>query len=931
MAQQSGGATAAARPRGRGPERFQQLPAPAARSPLAAAGALLALLALVVGVPAGLVALGAVPSVPTSLPSSADLLGALGVEQLLDVLVAVVWLAWLQFCLCVAVEVVSALRDGGLPRPVPLAGPSQRLARILVGSLLLTGVVAGQASAAVPLVAEQRAAAVATQDVSATAGPAAGAAAGATTQGAPAAEGAPAAAPAVPPELADLVGKRVYTVVPPEGRYHDNLWDIAERELGDGRRYAEIYALNEGRVQPDGRELELARLIQPGWQLAMPEDAVGVERLLAPAPAEPAAPATGGVAVDTGAPGSTDLDGSGDVAVDAGDEGAVQPAPQGALGLGALAAAGLTTALLRRRRSTPGSDPGEEAAEAEAQLRVGADPAREALLLRALRSLGAPGSAGASGASNRPGASGASNRPGASGAYAVLVADDEVEVRLAPPRPDAPAPWTAADAGARWVVAAPDLAATADAAAGPDDADAPAGPFAALVGLGRDVAGRDVLVDLAAAAGPVEVTGPGAHEVVSALAAELVTSPWGQGLDVALWHLPAALAGLGPRAELVEDAGALLTPPPAPEVLTGLRAPSAAGPRRALVLGAAPPAPVAESLAAGSATAVLVAGAAPGARWSLRLDDAGSLVVDALSLSVTANRLGESGLARVGELFRALDPVDGAGSRSGDGDDRPPVPPGPAVDDAAWAAARVRVGVLGTLRVEAPGAVDPSRRELVEEVVAHVALHPGGVHPTVLGGDVWPQGAGTAVRTAVVDRARDVLGAEPGGTYRLGEDADGRLVLGAGAVVDRDVLGHLLRRSRSAPPEQERELLRRALGLVRGPLLEGRPQRRYGWLPRTGAERTTAALVVDAALRLGALEGGGGDPDGAAGAATAGLRAVPASQPLWRLLVSSRAAAGAGTEDVERALRAALAAAGDVPDGETEALLAELAPDARTG
>ncbi|MGF1662191.1 MAG: LysM peptidoglycan-binding domain-containing protein, partial [Kineosporiaceae bacterium] len=96
-----------------------------------------------------------------------------------------------------------------------------------------------------------------------------------------------AAAPAHP-----LAGLRVYTVQAPEGRYHDNLWDIAERCLGDGRRYQEIYDLNAGREQPDGRRLELARLIHPGWQLVMPEDAVGVGRVPVPAPAEaPEAPA----------------------------------------------------------------------------------------------------------------------------------------------------------------------------------------------------------------------------------------------------------------------------------------------------------------------------------------------------------------------------------------------------------------------------------------------------------------------------------------------------------------------------------------------------------------------------------------------------------------------------------------------------------------
>ncbi|QHO90784.1 hypothetical protein CWT12_04845 [Actinomyces sp. 432] len=80
---------------------------------------------------------------------------------------------------------------------------------------------------------------------------------------------------------AELVGQRVYVVQPPEGRYHDNMWDIAERTLGDGRAYRQIYDLNVGRVQPDGRSLELARLIQPGWYLIVPESAQDVDRVVA--------------------------------------------------------------------------------------------------------------------------------------------------------------------------------------------------------------------------------------------------------------------------------------------------------------------------------------------------------------------------------------------------------------------------------------------------------------------------------------------------------------------------------------------------------------------------------------------------------------------------------------------------------------------------
>ena len=61
----------------------------------------------------------------------------------------------------------------------------------------------------------------------------------------------------------------------------DNLWDIAGRYLGDGERWHEIFALNQGRPQPDGQELTDPDLIEPGWVLRLP-------------PAPPARPAPSG-------------------------------------------------------------------------------------------------------------------------------------------------------------------------------------------------------------------------------------------------------------------------------------------------------------------------------------------------------------------------------------------------------------------------------------------------------------------------------------------------------------------------------------------------------------------------------------------------------------------------------------------------------------
>src|SRR5207247_4611468 len=67
-----------------------------------------------------------------------------------------------------------------------------------------------------------------------------------------------------------------YTEVrPPQGRNYDCLWDIAERYLGEGRRYKEIYELNKNKLQPDGRRLTNPDLILPGWQIPLPADAKG--------------------------------------------------------------------------------------------------------------------------------------------------------------------------------------------------------------------------------------------------------------------------------------------------------------------------------------------------------------------------------------------------------------------------------------------------------------------------------------------------------------------------------------------------------------------------------------------------------------------------------------------------------------------------------
>ncbi|MEY9927401.1 DNA-binding SARP family transcriptional activator [Catenulispora sp. GP43] len=55
-------------------------------------------------------------------------------------------------------------------------------------------------------------------------------------------------------------------------RKGDSLWRIAEAQLGDPNRFADIAELNDGRRMPDGTVFSYVEFLQPGWVLIMPPD-----------------------------------------------------------------------------------------------------------------------------------------------------------------------------------------------------------------------------------------------------------------------------------------------------------------------------------------------------------------------------------------------------------------------------------------------------------------------------------------------------------------------------------------------------------------------------------------------------------------------------------------------------------------------------------
>jgi hypothetical protein len=319
---------------------------------------------------------------------------------------------------------------------------------------------------------------------------------------------------------------------------------------------------------------------------------------------------------------------------------------------------------------------------------------------------------------------------------------------------------------------------------------------------------------------------------------------------------------------------------------------------------------------------VVAVGKLPGTRWHLTVDESGHLALPLLDLSVSAVRLTERTAAQLADLFAKAREQR---SPATDGSVLIPRAPRPG-DDAHWASAAVRVGVLGPHEVKVPGQMDEVRLGLATEVATYLALQTAPVHPTVLAASVWPRGVTPEVRGATIDRVREWLGQATDGSYLLRENDEGRLFLADDVAVDWHAFCTLVQRSRGVAVRTEMELLRRALQLIRGPFLDGRERGRYTWLARTRLDTTVRDSVEATAHRL--VELSTDDPDGAAGAARAGLRLVPHSQLLWRDLLRAEydGPGGPGVAAAVEEMWVVLSGCGADAEPETEALVEELVP-----
>lgn len=225
-----------------------------------------ALVAIVAGLPTALVLWGTSPvRGPLGWESVRDVFYELGSERVLvGGLTIAVWLVWALFLRALLAEVID-LRRGRSESllaagygEAPPAGPLRSLARRLVTCLTLTvgsvGPLAGVAGAV-----------TAPPPALAAVLPAASAGA---SDWAPATEATPATLPAVDSVATTSPMVRVTVSEPSDA------WNLAERLLGDGLRWKELWVTNRDRLQPDGQcWTDPESTVRAGWELVVPSAA----------------------------------------------------------------------------------------------------------------------------------------------------------------------------------------------------------------------------------------------------------------------------------------------------------------------------------------------------------------------------------------------------------------------------------------------------------------------------------------------------------------------------------------------------------------------------------------------------------------------------------------------------------------------------------
>ena len=942
--------------------------------------ALAALTAILGGVPylLALLAGNPIPSVDQLVQAATmpDLDGSFFIGHVLPI---IGWLAWATFAIAFVLELPAQLRSIEPPR-IALLAPQQAAIRPLVAAILImfsaAGGIAGGATAADAheTYPQPGSATVSSSQLQ---------------QESPASlpqKTAAAATTATDPEQTEVVVEA-----------GDSLWGIAESELGDGHLYTELFDATQSQEQPVMGEISDPNLIHPGQVVYVPGESSTDE---APAEAppteletdeeEPAAPAeaaatstkqqptaaesdettttTSGVEIapTATAPAPTSEASDVDDATTAEDEAASDIDWAGIVtttgGIGLVLAGGILSVLggrrmVQRRRRRQGeriSMPEQTMSTIELELRAVEEPLTMQHLDQALRHLAAHAQR---------------TETPLPQLYAIRLAEDELSLYLHDAA-DLPAPFVcAADDRTAWVISINDV---------PELEHTPSAPFPALVSLGRDSSGAHILVDLEYL-GALELRGDEdlTNRAMTALAAELATTRWGENLRVTLvGFAPGLPAALGTnRIRHVDDIDVLLTElenlaTETERVFTDEKYTSLGHARTASTTAEEWPPEIillGQELATEHRNTLsdLVSripriGIAAVSRdqlagdWALEIESAQSATLAPLELPIEPQIVSDDEYEAIMDLLEQSnhDPVPGpawaqttehneptltdveiasvtaalsdAAASSPESDE-----PAPATEPATETHQPAEhdgpyIKLLGTVelvgfRGEKP---TPNLRPYVE-VATLLTLKPNldaaGVHEAIWPGEAHNASGATPRRNSLISRTRRLLGTDDNGTFYLPKNRYETHGVRTDWQDWLDIVGDL----ETATTGQ----LKSALKLVTGQPISGVANRKWGWSELIREEMLASISDVAAEVARRAFETG--DTATARHAGSIGRTVDPAREIHWRDSLRAEHMAGdrAGTQQLLKQFYAHLDSideAGEPVDQETVDLIDEL-------
>jgi DNA-binding SARP family transcriptional activator/LysM repeat protein len=807
-------------------------------------------------------------------------------------------------------------------------------------------------------------------------------------------------------------------------RTGENLSQIAQRELGNPNLSSEIATASAGLPQPGGEHLTNPNLIKPGWTVAIPTTGTTPPPTIhpaTPAPAKPAAPAIPTPPPPARMPAPTTSQTpqqntppqvpSNQQETPATTDTADEAFPiRTTTGIGALLAAGLLGLIALRRagqqrhrragQTTP--MPTGQAAALEQDLRATADPLSVETVDLALRTLAAQCSA--------------ESKPLPIVRAARLTAE-QFDLYLAEPA-TLPAPWQSAAGDTVWSLPADqeDLLDTETAK------EIPA-PYPSLVTIGHDTEDGHILLDLEHI-GTLGITADDdtARQIITAIAIELATSIWADDLQVTIVgdhadledafqtgrirHLPAASDFLTELTARAANDRAILTATGANNLnhaRTQSIAPGIWTPEILLLTGTITTnerEQIAELIQQIPRVAIAaVTNGEPVGEWTIRgetddyvLDPIGIRIrpqtIDAdtythlLQILHTATtdtapthlekQIPEPGLAYLPTVTQSqtaepatdeTTPGEADASEIDLGEDTPPAPPKPNIqdltaqcegipaaeattitkpastitdpeqlhiDDIATTTDRhknpdrgPRFLILGPIQIEnTKGPVEPSRKSRLTELGIFIALH-SGVNSPRIDAAIWPKSRNPQnTRDTQMSKLRKWLGANNAGEaylpaypppngFQFTDDID----------TDWDSWNEALP---DGPQKATTEQLEEALRLVRGRPFEDANKRYYAWAETI--QQTMIDAIGNAAYELGRRRIIEGHWQAAETALVTGLTVEPVREQLWRARILAAHGSGDTTardEAIERLYAIADNLGGDL-EPETEQLLQQL-------